>query len=541
VTIGHRLPLGLLLSAAVLLAQPAPNSVQNPGSNSLPGLPNYGIAQGSVFVVYGTGGMGPSTILGATTLPLQTSLGGTSITVTVSGTTANALMVYTLATQIAAVLPSNIPAGSGTLTVTYNNQSGSTPITVVPSNFGILSVNETGAGPAVATHVDNSVISGTNAANTGEEIVIWGTGLGPLPAGISDAGAPGAGASNIGTITVWIGGVQANVVYHGRNPSDPGLDQLNVTVPSGVSGCFVSLVVQTGNQVSNTTTLAVAPNGKTCSDANGLSLSSLAPALNANGSARIGFITLLQDTVTIGGLSSSSILGVANFQKYTAYQLSSSASPLLYPSSGSCTVSVSVGSNNPSVTPGITATGLDAGAAITLVDPAGNMDSLVATGTKGSYSLAANTLASLAPATYQFTGPGGTDVGAFTANLKVASALSWTNRGTVAASAIDRTQPLSITWSGGDSGSYVLIGGFGNAPFGTSSTVSAFFLCLAPNSAGGFTVPPYVLESIPANSSKSTDLMLVGSTSPLQTFTAPGLDAGVVTSAFLTGETVTFK
>lgn len=537
--IGHKLALCVLLTATAVFALPAPNSVQNPGSNSLPGLPNYGIAQGSVFVVYGSGGMGPATILGATSLPLQTTLGGTSITVTVGGTTVNALMVYTLATQVAALLPSSTPTGTGTLTVTFNGASGSTPITVVASNFGVLSINQTGSGPAVATHADNSVISGTNAANTNEQIVIWGTGLGPLPGGTSDASAAGSAGANIGNITVWVGGVQAAVAYHGRNPSDPGLDQINVLIPAGVSGCYVSLVVQSGNQVSNTTTLAISPNGKTCSDPDGLSLSSLSPALNAKGSTRIGFITLQQNSTTVAGLSTPSVVGAADFQQYTSAQLSASPSPFVYPSTGSCTVSVAVGSSDPSVLPRITATGLDAGSSINVLDPAGNSFGLGASG-KGSYSLAANSLVQLAPATYQFTGAGGADVGAFSASLKVPSPLSWLNRGSVTASAIDRTQPLSITWSGGDAGSYVEIGGSGTAPFG-ASTVSASFLCLAQNSANGFTIPPSVLLSIPATGAGSNSVLFVGSTSALQSFSAPGLDAGYLAAAFLTRASVTWK
>lgn len=536
---GHKLPLGLFVLAAALFAQPAPDSVQNPGSNILAGLPNYGIAQGSIFVVYGTG-MGPSTIMGAPSLPLQTTLGGTSVTVTVNGTTVSADMVYTWGPQVAALLPSNTPVGAGTLTVMYNGQSGSTPVTVVASNFGILSVNETGTGPAIATHVNNTVISDTNAANTGEEIMIWGTGLGPLPSGISDAAAPGSNGGNIGNITVWVGGVQANVVYHGRNPSDPGLDQINLNIPNGVSGCYVSLVVQTGNLVSNTTTLAIAPNGTTCSDPNGLSLSSLTPALTANGAARIGFITVLQDNLTLANSSTTDVFGVATFQKYTASQLSGSSSPFLFPSTGSCTVTISTGNTGPSVTPTVTATGLDAGSSISMLDPAGNTYTF-AEGLKGFYSLPTNTLASLSPSAYQFSGSGGADVKAFTANLKVASALSWTNRSTISTTAIDRTQPLSITWSGGDPGSYVLIGGYGGAPFGSSSTVTAFYLCLAQNSANGFMVPPSILESIPASSSGSSGVMFVGSVSPLQTFSAQGLDAGYLASALLTGESVTYK
>jgi uncharacterized protein (TIGR03437 family) len=177
--VAYHLSLALLLSAAGLYAAPAPNSVQNPASNILPGLPNFGIAQGSIFVVYGAA-MGPSAIVVGTTLPLPTTLSGTSIQVTVAGTTVNALMVYTLQSQIAAVLPSNAPAGTGTLTVTYNGVTGSTPITVVQSDFGILTVNETGAGPGVITFGDYSLVTATNSAKPGDTLIIWGTGLGPI-------------------------------------------------------------------------------------------------------------------------------------------------------------------------------------------------------------------------------------------------------------------------------------------------------------------------------------------------------------------------
>ena len=129
---------------------PIPNSVQNPASNILPELPNFGIAQRSIFVVYGSN-PGPSAISVASSLPLPGALSGASIRVTVGGTTVTAPMVYSLNTQVAAVLPSNTPIGSGTLTVKYNNGSGSTPITVVKSNFGISTVNQTGTGPAVVT------------------------------------------------------------------------------------------------------------------------------------------------------------------------------------------------------------------------------------------------------------------------------------------------------------------------------------------------------------------------------------------------------
>jgi uncharacterized protein (TIGR03437 family) len=98
---------------------PRPIQSRIPAAIFFPGSLTYGTAQGSIFIVYGSA-MGPSAIVVGTTLPLQTTLSGTSIQVTVGGTTVNALMVYTLESQLAAVLPSNTPVGTGTLTVTYN-------------------------------------------------------------------------------------------------------------------------------------------------------------------------------------------------------------------------------------------------------------------------------------------------------------------------------------------------------------------------------------------------------------------------------------
>jgi len=51
---------------------PGISSVQNPASNALPDLPTYGIAQGSIFIIYGSN-LGPSSISIAPTLPYQTT------------------------------------------------------------------------------------------------------------------------------------------------------------------------------------------------------------------------------------------------------------------------------------------------------------------------------------------------------------------------------------------------------------------------------------------------------------------------------------
>src|ERR1700683_1986721 len=64
------------------------------------GFPNSGIAQGSIFTVFGSD-LGPAAIQVATSFPLQKTLGGTSIKVTVNGTSVDAIMIFTLAGQVA--------------------------------------------------------------------------------------------------------------------------------------------------------------------------------------------------------------------------------------------------------------------------------------------------------------------------------------------------------------------------------------------------------------------------------------------------------
>ena len=56
-------------------------------------------------------------------------------------------MYYTSAAQIAFLLPSNTPVGTGTITATYNGNAGpAAPITVVTSNLGIFTSDVGRAG-----------------------------------------------------------------------------------------------------------------------------------------------------------------------------------------------------------------------------------------------------------------------------------------------------------------------------------------------------------------------------------------------------------
>jgi hypothetical protein len=118
---------------------PAIAQVQNNYSFILPGLPNYGIAPGSLFVVSGANlsSSAPPVLQSSAAPGLPESLNQTSISVTVSGVTTVPSLYYTSTTQVAAVLPSTTPAGTGIITLTYNGQTSAAPIQVVQSALGL--------------------------------------------------------------------------------------------------------------------------------------------------------------------------------------------------------------------------------------------------------------------------------------------------------------------------------------------------------------------------------------------------------------------
>lgn len=253
---------GALLLAAVSLAvptyaQPAitAGGIVNNYSYIFPGLPNYGIAEGAIFDIFGTGLAASTTSQG---VPLQTTLAGVSVSVTVNGVTTQAIPYFVSPQEIAAILPSATPVGTGTLMVTSGGQvSAPAPIVVVQSAFGILTLNQAGTGTAAAYDYSNSntLLKQTASVNPGEYLVLWGSGLGAVSGDETTFQTP-ANLADI-PIQVTIGGVNAQVTYHGRSIY-PGVDQINVIVPEVPSGCATSVVVTAGGVNSNYATIPVA-------------------------------------------------------------------------------------------------------------------------------------------------------------------------------------------------------------------------------------------------------------------------------------------
>jgi uncharacterized protein (TIGR03437 family) len=529
--------------AQPVIALPVISGIENNYSYIPAGLPNSGIAQGSIFVIFGSNLATPSS--GLQGLPLQATLDGVSVQFTVQGATMQALLYYVMPNQIAGILPSATPIGTGTVTVTSGGQpSAPAPVTVVQSAIGFATI----ANQAIAYDVNWNLLGPSNAANPGDIVVLYGSGAGPVTGDESIQQTP-QNLSNI-PLEVDISGIPATVDYHGRSIY-PGVDQFNVVVPAGAVGCNVSVVARSGDIVSNFAFIPVAVGSRVCSDqVPGVTPN---PDLTLTGKSSYNFANLQlvasvlsnpYDAVGISpGTTPLSTLG-GQFQRLTVPQPGSLvlASSSSFPSIGQCVVRTPVFTMAQTVTTSApvdstTLSPLNAGSALNVTGPNGKGSALLSTSQPGTYAGTLGAGGVNAPpfipsAGGLFTidnGSGGSDVGPFTTPINVPPPLVWSNIGSI--TVIDRFQPLTITWTGGDPAGVVTIQGGYPLVVTPTETVLAQITCTAPVPAQQFTIPPSALMALPplpVSTTSAPQFQLIGQRNFL--FTAPGLDGGVISA-----------
>jgi uncharacterized protein (TIGR03437 family) len=547
-------------------------SVVNAASGMIQGLPNGGIAQGSIFLVLGTD-LGPSTLAQASSAFQTTTVGQTSISITVGSTTVNALMYYASATQVAALLPSNTPTGAGTLTLTYaGSPAAAVAIQVVQNNLGIFTISQNGQGVAIVTYPNGSLVSaipGTGslacppgatvctstyggAANPGQTLTLWGTGLGPVNG--SDASGAGLGQPisipSSTPLSVWVGGVAANVTYSGRS-GYIGEDQINFTVPSNAPlGCAVPLAVQIGTEVSNFTAIPIASGSQSCTMQSPAFSSSAIQALTTNAPGYVNYASF-QMGRSIAGENSSGIfyddLVVGNFAQVSvgAVNQPTVLSSLDIPPLGTCTTYTSNSSGQPLFS---VVTGIDAGKIVITGPPPDfqvTLQEQPGTGQATGYS------AVLSPTGVYFSGgaytiaaAGGADVGKFSTGFTITQTPTWpsSNQSLIDNNntGLTRANGVTLKWTGGSSAYWVVIGGGSTAEATDTAagTVSASFSCWVPSTAGSFTVPASVMLSLPGAALGALNFM---PTLPPQGFSASGLDVGILQFQYLTSFNVPFN
>jgi uncharacterized protein (TIGR03437 family) len=516
--------IGLLVLIAVVaaFAQPSIGGIVNSASyaqtpndsTGKPLGPNV-IAQGCIFVIFGTG-IGPASLVQASSLPLVTSLpdaNGTSVAISSGGQTVNAFMVYTLATQVAAILPSNTAVGQATVTVTFNGKTSAPyTINVVKSQFGLFTTNQGGTGQAIAqvfaSATSVSLMGLTTPAQPGQVLVLYGTGLG----GISVADNQPPGAVPVGSnVVATVGGKIIPVQYAGRSPQFPGLDQINFQLPSDVPlGCYVPASVTASGQVSQDFVLSIAANGAAaCTHPLGLSTSAMAK-LDSGGTLNIGLFQVLRAFVALlrgsaegaGGLFDNANAN-AVFQMYNRIPVAFGAVSYPAPLNG-CVAVDQVNTGTGFTVPDFSLIGgkeLIADQLLMSIDGPGNPGhgDIFRQDTGGYLGVFISPI--LGPGAWTVSGSGGVDVGPFKATVTLPANLDFTNQGNLAN---PPRSDLNIFWTGGTlAGGNPIVTVFGNSTVvnvkDPSKSRGKSFYCAAPATAGKMVVPAAIMQQLPSS------------------------------------------
>jgi uncharacterized protein (TIGR03437 family) len=169
-----------------------------------------------------------------------TTIMGTAFTGTNVSATFNALpatIVFSNATQINLLVPSDLASATSAQLVVTVDGSSSTATTVQVAPF------EPAIFPNALLNQDGSLNSATNAAAPGSIVYFFGTGL-----------------SGNGQISVHIGDQEIDALYYaGPAPGLPGVQQVNLVVPTSLGSGTANLYVCGSSNSSNTSTVCSVP------------------------------------------------------------------------------------------------------------------------------------------------------------------------------------------------------------------------------------------------------------------------------------------
>ncbi len=195
------------------------------------------------------------------TLSIRPVGSSTAIPVTVTNAVAGAITF---------VVPAAVPLGGAELIYQIAGQPTQwTTVNVVQSSFAFFHTTQT-----VAANGSVSNVGLTTPAQPGQTLLLTGSGL-------------GYGSTTSATI----GGVAAPVIYAGAHPTQAGVDEILLQIPSGMpDGCYVP-VAFTYNQTVVTTTISKTSDGSPCKHPWQLSVNDM-KTLDNGGSLTDGVIDL---------------------------------------------------------------------------------------------------------------------------------------------------------------------------------------------------------------------------------------------------------
>ncbi len=207
----------------------------------------------SKAIVAGFGSGLATTTQAATSQPLPTELGGTTVRITDSaGVTRTAPLFFVLPQQANYQIPADTASGPAVVYVTSGDGRVSTgAIQILASAPALFTLSQDGRGPAAALDAFTFTLAPFNATRNGQPNIIafFGAGLG--------ADATDVDGNVAANVQVTIDGVPAVVQYAGRAPDFTGLNQLNVVLTGGISSGTHNVQVTRNGVASNVVTIAI--------------------------------------------------------------------------------------------------------------------------------------------------------------------------------------------------------------------------------------------------------------------------------------------
>ena len=190
----------------------------------------------------------------AASIPLPTTLAGTTVKITDSaGTERLAPLYYVSPNQVNYQIPDGTVSGPAAVLVTSSDGRISTGVmqvnTVAPNVF---TLNQSGTGTAAALDAitfTGAPFSATRANGQPNIITLYATGLG---ADVTDVDGD-ASASPQATIA----GSPMTVLYAGHAPGYVGLNQFNLLLPVGIKAGTYAIIVSRNGVASNTSTITI--------------------------------------------------------------------------------------------------------------------------------------------------------------------------------------------------------------------------------------------------------------------------------------------
>jgi uncharacterized protein (TIGR03437 family) len=219
---------------------------------------------GSLASIYGSG-LASSTAQ-AMSLPLSTTLGGVTVSVTDSmGAMRNAPLLYVSPGQVNFQVPDGSAAGVATVSVANGSATQIFQAAIQSVGPSLFSMNGAGTGVAAATAIS------VPASNPGIQTPVTvfqcsASGCVATPIALNSSATVYLSLyctgirnrTSLQNVTVAINGIKMSVLYAGPAPNFVGLDQINVSLPAALQGAgLTNVTVTVDGQTSNAVTINV--------------------------------------------------------------------------------------------------------------------------------------------------------------------------------------------------------------------------------------------------------------------------------------------